>query len=139
MVNVRTVYRDFLETRWKNICYRESRQGFFQEFKKMTLSPKTTGNRRKKIDEITYYLLKISSAEYPEYWLYVDLSEDLTLLNLDSFLRETWLECCGHLSSFIVMEETYESHTDKLTDRDSKSMRIKLKELLQRKRTNQNY
>jgi hypothetical protein len=28
------------------------------------------------------------------------------------------------------MEETYESQIDKLTDRDSKSMRIKLKELL---------
>lgn len=123
----------------KHLISCESRQNFFKEFKKITLSPKTAGNRRKKVDEVTYYLLKISSAEYPEYWLYVDLSEDLTLLNLDSFLRETWLECCGHLSSFIVMEETYESQIDKLTDRDSKNMRIKLKELLLEKDMNIGY
>ena len=113
----------------KHLLSCESRQDFFKEFEKYTSSPKTDGNKRKKVDEVTCFLLEISSAEYPEYWLYVDLSENLTLFNLDSFLRETWLECCGHLSSFIVVEETYESQVDKLTDRDSKSMRIKLKEL----------
>ncbi|MDN5868264.1 MAG: hypothetical protein L0H55_12830 [Candidatus Nitrosocosmicus sp.] len=117
----------------------ESRQGFFKEFKETTSSAKTTGNKIKKVDEVTYYLLRVTSPEYPEYWLYIDLSEDLTLFNLDSFLRDTWLECCGHLSSFIVMEETYDSQIDKLADNDSKSMRIKLKELLLQKDMNIGY
>ncbi|MDN5868798.1 MAG: hypothetical protein L0H55_15545 [Candidatus Nitrosocosmicus sp.] len=107
----------------------KSRLDFYNEFE-VTSSSKTARNRRKKVDEITYYLLEITSAEYPEYWLYVDLSEDRTLHNLDSFLRDTWLECCGHLSYFAVNEGTYESQIDRTTDSDSKSMRIKLKELL---------
>ena len=118
-------------TMGKHLLSCKSRQDFFKAFEETT-SSKVTRNKIKKV-EVTYYLFKIFSPEYPEYWLYVDLSEDLTLLNLDSFLRNTWLECCGHLSSFIVMEETYESQIDNLTDRDSKSMRIKLKELLLQK------
>ena len=119
-------------TMGKHLLSCKSRRGFFKELEETT-SSKTTGNKRKKVDQVTYYLLRISSPEYPEYWLYFDISEDLTLLNLDSFLRNTWLECCGHLSSFIVMEETYESQIDKLTNNHSKSMRIKLKELLLQK------
>ena len=122
----------------KHLISCKSRQDFFKTFKEAT-SSKVTRNKIKKVDEVAYYLFKISSPEYPEYWLYVDLSEEITLLNLDSFLRDTWLECCGHLSSFIVMEETYESQIDKLTDRDSKSMRIKLKELMLQKDVNIGY
>ena len=90
-------------TMGKHLLSCKSRRGFFKELEETT-SSKTTGNKRKKVDQVTYYLLRISSPEYPEYWLYFDISEDLTLLNLDSFLRNTWLECCGHLSSFIIME-----------------------------------
>jgi len=123
----------------KHLLSCKPRQGFFKEFEETT-SSKTTGNKRlKKVDEVTFYLLNISSPEYHEYWLYVDLSEALTLFNLDSFLRSTWLECCRHLSSFIVMEETFESQIDNLTDEVSKSMRIKLKELLLQKDMNIGY
>ena len=31
------------------------------------------------------------------------------LRKLDSFLRKTWLECCGHLSSFEIAGERYAS------------------------------
>ncbi|MGE0690726.1 MAG: hypothetical protein AB7O87_09030 [Candidatus Nitrosocosmicus sp.] len=114
----------------KHLLSCKSRQDFFKEFEEKSTS-NSKGNRPKKVDEVTYYLLKISSAEYPEYWLYVDLSEVSTLHNLDTFLRDTWLECCGHLSSFVVDEVTYESQVDRLagSKQDSKSMRIKLGEL----------
>ncbi len=49
---------------------------------------------------------------------------------MDSFLRNTWLECCGHLSSFTIDDQTYEYQLHKLFDNDSKSMRVKLKKLL---------
>lgn len=116
----------------KHLLSCKSRQDFFNGLE-VTTSFKTTGNIIKKVNEVTYYLFKIFSPEYPEYWLYVDISEDLTLFNLDSFLRDTWLECCGHLSSFTINEETYESQIDKLTSKDSRSMRIKLKDLLLQK------
>lgn len=36
----------------------------------------------------------------PIYRLYLSVPFKLKLENLDHFLRETWLECCGHLSQF---------------------------------------
>lgn len=35
-----------------------------------------------------------------EYWLFAAVPAICTLKDLDSFLRRTWLECCGHMSEF---------------------------------------
>ncbi len=34
------------------------------------------------------------------YWLHAAVPAECTLKDLDSFLRRTWLECCGHMSAF---------------------------------------
>jgi hypothetical protein len=44
-----------------------------------------------------------------EYWLDVEAETDAALSKLDSFLRDTWLECCGHLSMFSVPPFRYAS------------------------------
>jgi hypothetical protein len=36
----------------------------------------------------------------PEYWLYIEGKEKATFKQLDDFLRNIWLECCGHMSAF---------------------------------------
>lgn len=46
------------------------------------------------------YLLKVEGAHNKDYWLYLDVSVGTTLSRLDAFLRDIWLECCGHLSAF---------------------------------------
>ncbi len=112
----------------KHLISCKSRQDFFKEFEETP--PRTTRNRPKKPNKVIFHLLKIFSPGQPEYWLYIDLCDNLTLLDLDSFLRNTWLECCGHLSSFTIADQTYEYQLDKLFDNDSKSMRIILKKLL---------
>ena len=38
----------------------------------------------------------------PEYWLHLDVSADVPLAVLDRYLRDIWLECCGHLSAFYI-------------------------------------
>ena len=45
-------------------------------------------------------VLKVESTEDKNYWLYLDISTTSTLKSLDAFLREIWLECCGHMSAF---------------------------------------
>ena len=45
-------------------------------------------------------LLKIEGVFNKEYWLYIDIPMDKTLSDVDAFLREIWLECCGHMSMF---------------------------------------
>ena len=47
-------------------------------------------------------LLKIEGAYNKNYWLYVDIPVTSNLSTLDNFLREIWLECCGHLSAFSI-------------------------------------
>lgn len=41
------------------------------------------------------------------FWLDLDVKATSTLRQLDDFLRNIWLECCGHLSSFEVGQTRY--------------------------------
>lgn len=67
------------------------------------------------------YLLKISDKYMEDYFLHVLVSEDAQLKHLDTFLRDIWLECCGHMSGFrqgrdeLEMDDYVEclSHTKK--------------------------
>ena len=36
------------------------------------------------------------------YWMELLVHADVTLQEIDTLLRETWLECCDHLSAFIL-------------------------------------
>jgi hypothetical protein len=56
--------------------------------------------------------LRVEGREAPEYWMNVELPADATLYDLDDFLRETWLECCGHLSAFDIEGREYLSERE---------------------------
>ena len=45
----------------------------------------------------------------PQYWLHIEIKADAKLKDLDKFLREIWLECCGHLSKFEIDGVEYHS------------------------------
>jgi len=46
---------------------------------------------------------------YGPYWLHLDVRADARLDTLDTFLRNIWLECCGHMSQFYINGERYVS------------------------------
>lgn len=50
--------------------------------------------------------ISVRSRERP-HWLELGVRCDVTLYELDAFLRSVWLECCGHLSNFRINGETY--------------------------------
>jgi len=53
-----------------------------------------------------------ASGEWnPEYWLHLEMPASAKLEDLDAFLRDTWLECCGHLSAFTINDIEYEMDT----------------------------
>jgi hypothetical protein len=58
-----------------------------------------------------FFHLVIEGGYKPLYWLHVAVRADATLAQLDAFLRETWLECCGHLSAFTIHGQSYMSDT----------------------------
>jgi hypothetical protein len=70
--------------------------------------------------------LRVQSPELPFYWLQVQMKSTASLATLDTFLRKTWLECCGHLSQFIVNRTLYQSSLDRTWDyEDARSMACK--------------
>ncbi|HZR40932.1 MAG TPA: hypothetical protein VFB12_12480 [Ktedonobacteraceae bacterium] len=48
----------------------------------------------------------------PQYWMHLEIAASEALFTLDSFLRNIWLECCGHLSAFKIDGTNYESEPE---------------------------
>lgn len=48
----------------------------------------------------TLYHLRAQAEGMPEYWLDLEMPGSAKLKDLDHYLREIWLECCGHMSQF---------------------------------------
>jgi len=63
-------------------------------------------------DSTTTYHLRITGAQRPDYWLHLLVEGETMLSTLDSFLREFWLECCGHMSAFTIGSTWYEKPYD---------------------------
>jgi len=55
-----------------------------------------------KAKEQTVFHIVVEAKYLPEYWLHVDVAGKVTLADLDLFLKDIWLECCGHLSMFTI-------------------------------------
>ncbi|MFT5585785.1 MAG: hypothetical protein ACI9VR_003378 [Cognaticolwellia sp.] len=53
--------------------------------------------------------LVVESPYWSDFWLHVLAPSSATLAGLDALLRQTWLECCGHLSSFEIEGLSYEA------------------------------
>ena len=45
-------------------------------------------------------ILRAQGKVSPLYWLIIGVKPGAQLKHLDKFLRDTWVECCGHLSAF---------------------------------------
>lgn len=55
------------------------------------------------------FLLKASAGPF---WVYFEVDASSTLQKVDIFLRDLWLECCGHLSAFTIGDTSYSSYPE---------------------------
>lgn len=55
-----------------------------------------------------------------EYCIYLSIDSSLGLVHIDQFIRDVWVECCGHLSGFTINREFYQDD----------DMNIKISEVL---------
>lgn len=58
--------------------------------------------------------------EKNEYCIYLSIDGTLGLVHIDQFIRDVWVECCGHLSAFIIKKKFYQDN----------EMNIRLNEIL---------
>lgn len=63
-----------------------------------------------------YFMIKAEGFYNKDYWLYLQVKDTATLADLDSFLRDIWLECCGHLSCFTIGGVRYDCDADNMMD-----------------------
>lgn len=79
-----------------------------------------------------YFELQLYGAYDKDYWLIIQIEDDATLADLDQFIRDIWVECCGHLSSFEINGRNYDKMPDDdfLWGKPAESMDHKLKRVL---------
>lgn len=91
------------------------------------ISEKISGDPKSQKGNKFFHIL-VEGYHYPEYWMHLKISDDARLKDLDDFLRDIWLECCGHLSAFKIQGTRYSSSP--MTEYDEKSMSRKLGDIL---------
>ncbi|GAX91045.1 hypothetical protein EFBL_2705 [Effusibacillus lacus] len=80
------------------------------------------------VPEDKRFCILVQGKYSPEYWMYLCISETSTLAALDDFLRSVWLECCGHLSAFVINGTHFTSDPD--SSYREKGMNHKIKNVL---------
>ena len=76
--------------------------------------------------KLPFHLL-VEGRHQPEYWIHIEAPADATLDTLDGFLRDIWLECCGHMSEFEIDGTRYAVEP---MDLDDEPMGVKLRDVL---------
>ncbi|MCM1126175.1 MAG: hypothetical protein NC429_06845 [Lachnospiraceae bacterium] len=81
-----------------------------------------------------YFELAVCGKYNKDYWLFIEVKETATLKDIDQFLRDIWVECCGHLSAFDIGGISYEPapKNDFFWGRVAKSMSCKLSSVLKK-------
>ena len=86
-----------------------------------------TSTREKGAKRTSVFHLFVEGRYLPEYWMHLEVRADATLDTLDRFLRDIWLECCGHMSEFEIKGARYSVEP---MDLDDEFMDVKLKDML---------
>lgn len=73
--------------------------------------------------------LAVSGVRARDYWMHLLVPAGLTLADLDGFLRDIWLECCGHLSAFEIGGQRYS--VSPMEDLDEQDVDVPLGEVLE--------
>lgn len=86
--------------------------------------PPATG---KQVSGPSFHLV-IEGRDAKAYWMHAAVPVTAPLSKLDRFLRDTWLECCGHLSAFEIGSNRYASSPTQ----GEMSMRVPLSRVLEK-------
>jgi hypothetical protein len=62
---------------------------------------------KKGVRKTNIFHIVVEGRHLPEYWMHLEAPANATLEDLDDFLRENWVECCGHMSAFTIGETRY--------------------------------
>ncbi len=117
-----------------SFCHRElSKAGMTRHLASCEQRIAMQGERgsRQQAKKIKAFHLVVEGYRLPMYWMHLEVAAGTTLAALDHFFRETWLECCGHLSAFTIGGVRYSVDAALYEwDRGSKNMQVRLDQVL---------
>jgi len=87
-----------------------------------------TSSERRKSQKTKSFHLVVEGRDLPEYWMHLSVPANTTLEGLDDFLRDIWLECCGHLSAFTIEGTRYS--VSPMREYDERGMKVALDDVL---------
>lgn len=87
-----------------NLCH--------QVFGKRAMTRHVSNHLKEQSGDFPYFHLLVQDKYTPLYWLHLQVPTNFTLQKLDEYLRDIWLECCGHLSMFRIGDGDYSSYPD---------------------------
>lgn len=77
------------------------------------------------------FLVKVHGPQAKIFWIYIAVPFQSTLSDLDFFLRELWLECCGHMSAFDIAGVRYEDCKYEVFGQKPPDLKINVAKMLQ--------
>jgi predicted RNA-binding Zn-ribbon protein involved in translation (DUF1610 family) len=83
--------------------------------------------KNKKMKDVFHIV--VQGRYEPDYWMNIEIPVDATLEALDRFLRNIWLECCGHMSMYEIDGENYS--VAPMREYDEQNMNIKLSDVIE--------
>lgn len=87
-----------------------------------------TSSEKQNLQRTKNFHLVVEGRNLPGYWMHLSVPTNETLKNLDDFLRDIWLECCGHLSAFTIEGTRYS--ISPMREYNEKNMKIALGDIL---------
>jgi len=90
------------------------------------ISDTSSGSRSSQ--KIKSFHLVVEGRYLPDYWMHLEVPANAKLTALDNFLRQIWLECCGHMSTFTIEDKVYS--VAPLAEFNDETMNVKLSEVL---------
>lgn len=86
-------------------------------------------NKNSGKNKVTFFHIAVQGKYLPEYWMNMGVNSNTTLQVLDNFLRDIWVECCGHMSMFEINIEQFSSHPS--AEMGDRSFNVKLSNIIE--------
>jgi hypothetical protein len=105
-----------------NLCGGDFRKAAMTRHLAGCKQPKVSSGSPAKDQSPSFHLLV---EGFPKaYWLHIAMPANAPLSILDTFLRNIWLECCGHMSAFSIEGSRYSAHPMEEMEERSASVAI---------------
>ena len=101
------------------------KQAISRHLKSCTKRPQPTTEKK----TLLYHLM-VEGRGMPMYWLHIEMPATARLSVLDYFLRDIWVECCGHLSVFTIGSASYYGDSTSAYEFGEKTMNHQLRNVL---------